>query len=116
MPPPRYALLACAATLQSGPAFASKEGAGLVDAVRVIVAIALVAFTACVAGGALHGAIKASRNGESIPAAIPRGLLKGLIAFAIVGAASVGVLTVLGMLWVAYSFLYVYVLNPDAGR
>ena len=109
-------LLTCVAMLQSGPAFASKEGAAYADVVQVIVAIVLVTFVACMAGGALHGAIKANRSGESMPAAIPRGLLKGLIAFAIVGAVSVGVLTIAGMLWVAYSFLYVYVLNPDAGR
>lgn len=88
----------------------------MVDVVQVIIAIVLVTFIACVAGGVVYGAVQASRSGGSIPTAIARGLLKGLIAFAIVGAVSVGVLTVVGMLWVAYSFLYVYVLNPDAGR
>ena len=102
--------------LTSGPAFASKEGAALVDVVQVIVAVVLVTFIACVAGGAVYGAVKAGRSGESMPTSIARGLLRGLIAFAIVGAVSVGVLTVVGMLWVAYSFLYVYVINPDAGR
>jgi len=31
----------------------------------------------------------------------------------VVVAVSVGALTVLGMLWVAYSLLYVYVLHPS---
>ena len=62
IPSARYATLACIGMLQSLPAFASKEGAAVADAVQVIV------------------------------------------------------LTAVSVLWVGFSFLYTYVLNPAAGQ
>ena len=108
--------LVCIGMLQSLPAFASKEGAGVAEAVQMIVLIVLATFTACVAGGVLYGAFKASQGGESVLRGSARGLLKGLIAFLVVAFASMIVLTAASALWVAFSFLYVYVLNPAAGQ
>ena len=95
------------------PAFASgREGEAYVEPILWIVAITLVAFFALVVGGSVRGASHAKQNGESVLKGSARGLLRGVIAFLILGAASVVGLTVLGILWVAYSFLDVYVLNP----
>ena len=116
IPSARYATLACIGMLQSLPAFASKEGAAVADAVQVIVWIVLVAFIACTAGGVVYGVFKASQGGESVLKGSARGLLKGLIAFVVVAAASMIVLTAVGVLWVAFSFLYIHVLNPAAGQ
>ena len=99
--------------LQATCALASKEGAALVEPVRWIIAIVLATFAALVIGGGFLGAFRASRSGESILMGGARGLLKGLVTFVVVSAVSVGALTVLGFLWVAYSFLYVHVLNPS---
>src|SRR5262245_44881079 len=66
-PSPRYGILACIAMLQCLPAFASKEGVAVAEAVGVIVLIVAVTFIACLAGGVLYGAFKASRQGgESV--------------------------------------------------
>ena len=102
------------AILLSMPAFAAgREGEAYVEPVRWIVAIVLVAFIALVGGGVLFGAFKASRGGESILKGSARGLLKGLVAFLVVGAASVAALTILSFLWIAYSFLAVSFIKPS---
>ena len=116
LPSARYAPLVCIGTLQSLPAFASKEGVGVAEAVQVIVSIVLVTFIACVAGGVLYGAFKASQGGESVLKGSGRGLVRGLIVFMVVAAASTIVLTAISVLWVAFSFLYIYVLNPAASQ
>src|SRR6185436_7708959 len=67
-------------------AFASgREGAALVEPVLWIVAIVLVTFAALVIGGGILGAFRASQGGESILKGGARGLLKGIVAFLIVG-------------------------------
>jgi len=99
--------------LQATLAFASKEGAALVEPVRWIITIVVITFAASVIGGGCLGAFRASRSGESIVKGGARGLLKGIVMFVVVCAVSVGLLTVLGLLWVGYSFLQVYVLNPS---
>ena len=99
--------------LQAMCAFASREGEALVQPVLWTIVIVLATFATLVIGGGFLGAFRASQNGESILKGGARGLLKGIVTFVIVAAVSVGALTVVGILWVAYSFLYVYVLNPS---
>jgi chloramphenicol 3-O phosphotransferase len=100
--------------LQAMCAFASgREGDALVEPVRWIVAIVLICFATLVFGGSLLGAFRASRSGESILKGSGRGLLRGLVAFLVVGAASVAVLSLLGLLYIGYSFLYVNALRPS---
>jgi hypothetical protein len=101
-------------SLQAGHAFASgREGAALVEPVLWIVVVVLVTFAALVFGGGVLGAFRASQSGDSILKGSARGLLRGTVMFLVVGAVSAVGLTVLGTLWVAYSFLEVYVLNPS---
>jgi len=90
-----------------------REGEAFVEPVRWIVAIVLVTFATLVFGGGLLGAFRASQSGESILKGSARGLLRGMVAFLVVGAVSVAGLTILGILWIAYSFLDVYVLSPS---
>ena len=99
--------------LQATCAFASREGEALVQPVLWIIWTLLVAFVTLVIGGCFLGAFRASKGGESILKGGARGLLKGFVTFAVVVFVSVGALTVVGMLWVAYSLLYVYVLHPS---
>ena len=100
--------------LQAMCAFASgREGEALVTPVLWIVVIVLVTFAALVFGGGIIGAFRASQSGESILKGSARGLLRGAVAFLVVGAVSLAGLTVLGILWIAYSFLDVYVLSPS---
>ena len=100
--------------LQAISAFASgREGEAYVEAVRWIVIIVLVVFVTLVLGGGLLDAFKSNQSGESILKGSTRGLLKGVVAFLAVAIVSVVGLTILSMLWVAYSFLYVYVLHPS---
>lgn len=100
--------------LQAMSAFASgREGEALVQPILWIVAIVLGTLATLVFGGGLLGAFRASQSGGSILKGSARGFLKGIQAFLIVGAVSVAVLSFLGLLYIAYSFLYVYVLNPS---
>jgi len=100
--------------LQATSVFASgREGEAYVGAVSWIVAIVLVAFVTLVLGGGIRGAFRASQNGESKLKGSALGLLRGLVVFLAVGAVSLVVLTILGILWIAYSFLDVYVLSPS---
>lgn len=100
--------------LQAMFAFASgREGEALVQPVLWIVAFVLVTFATLVLGGGLLGAFRASQSGESILKGSGRGLLKGMLAFLLVVAVSLALVTFLGFLWIAYSFLNVYVLNPS---
>jgi len=100
--------------LQAMCAFASgREGEALVEPILWIVAIVLVTFVTLVFGGGLLGAFRAGQSGESILKGGARGLLRGMVAFLVVGAVSVAGVTILGSLWIAYSFLYVYVLSPS---
>ena len=95
--------------LQAACAFASgREGEAFVQPVLWTVAIVLVTFVTLSIGGAFLGALKASRSGESILKGGGRGLLKGMVAFLLVAAVSVAALTILGGLWIAFSFVYVY--------
>jgi len=90
-----------------------REGEAYVDAVSWIVAIVLVAFSTLVFGGGLLGASRASRSGESILKGSARGLLRGLLAFLVLGVVSLAGLTFWGILYIAYSFLSVYGLHPS---
>ena len=99
--------------LQPMCAFASgREGEAFVEPVRWIVSIVLVTFATLVVGGVVLGAYRASQSGESILKGCARGLLKGMVAFLVVGAVSMAVLTILGGLWLAFSYVYVYVFPP----
>lgn len=103
-----------ALALQAMCAFASgREGEALVEPVRWIVAIVLVTFVTLVFGGGFLGAFKARQSGESMLKGCARGLIRGLVAFLVVGAVSVAGLTILGALWIAYSFLHVHELSPS---
>jgi hypothetical protein len=94
--------------LQPTWAFASgREGEALVQPVLWIVAIVLVTFATLVIGGGFLGAFRASQSGESILKGSARGLLKGVVAFLVVGAVSLAGLTILGALWIVYSFVSV---------
>ena len=84
----------------------------MVEPVLWMVAIVLLAFASLVVGGGILGAFRASQSGESILKGGARGLLKGFVAFLILGAVSVAALTVLGFLWIVFSFVYVYVFSP----
>ena len=64
-------------------------------------------------GGGILGAFRASQSGESILKGSARGLLRGMVAFLVVGAVSVAALTIVGIIWVAYSFLNAYALSPS---
>jgi len=99
--------------LQATCAFASREGEALVQPVLWIIWTLLVTFVTLVIGGCFLGAFRASKSGGSMLMGGARGLLKGVVTFVVVVAVSVGALAVLGMLWVAYSLLHVYVLNPS---
>jgi len=100
--------------LQASSAFASgREGEALVTPIRWIVGIVLVTFAALVVGGGLLGAFKASQAGDSILTGCTRGLLKGLVAFLVVGAVSAALVTILGTLWIAYSYLTVNSIRPS---
>ena len=92
-------------------AFASREGEALVQPVLWIIWTVLATFVTLVVGGTFLGAFRARQSGESILKGCARGLLKGFVTFVVVAAVSVGTLTVVGVLWVAYSFLYVHVLS-----
>jgi hypothetical protein len=108
------ALPGLALLLPSTSALASgKEGAALVEPVFWMAVIVLVTFVTLVLGGGVLGALRASRGGESILRGSARGLLKGVVAFVVVGAVSLTLLTFLGILWVAYSFLQAYTLSPS---
>jgi len=113
----RVFLIACPGIVlvpQAMCAFASgREGEAYVGAVGWIVGIVLVTFATLVVGGGLQGAFRASQSGESILKGSARGLLRGIFALLVVGAVSLAGLTILGILWIAYSFLDVYVLNPS---
>jgi hypothetical protein len=108
------ALAGIVLVLPAMSAFASgREGEALVEPIRWIVAIVLATFAALVIGGGFLGAFRASQGGESILKGSTRGLLKGMIAFLVVGAVSVAVLTIAGAFWVAYSFLTVDLVKPS---
>ena len=100
--------------LQAMPACASgREGEALVEPIRWIVMIVLVVLVTSVFGGGCLGAFRASQAGESIPKGGMRGLLKGMIVFLGLVAASVVGLTILGGLWMAYALLNVHALRPS---
>jgi len=100
--------------LQAMCAFASgREGEAFVEPVRWIVAIVLVTFATLVIGGGFLGGFRASQSRESILKGSARGLLKGMVTFLFVGAVSIAGLTILGILWIAYSYLSVDVLKPS---
>ena len=105
---PRAAAAAAAliVTLAAGSALASgKEGAGLVDAVRLIVAIVLGTFAASIAGGVGAGIWKARRNGESILRGTVRGLGKGFAAFLVICALLFALATVGSGIFIVYALV-----------
>ena len=92
--------------LQAASAFASgNEGAAMVEPIRWIVLITLGAFAILVLGGGLLGMFRASQSGEPILSGGARGLVKGLVAFVVVGGVSFAIASLLGFLWLAYAFL-----------
>jgi hypothetical protein len=95
--------LACA--LLTAPAFASKEGAGVAEAVALIVYVALAALVVCVIGGVVVGIVRAQRAGDPVLKGFGTGVLKGLGAFVILCAVSLAALTGLGFLWMALVFI-----------
>ena len=100
--------------LQTMCVYASgREGEAYVDAVGWIVAIVLIALVTLVFGGGLRGVSRARKNDESVLKGFALGLLKGLGTFLVAGIITVVVLTILSILWIAYSFLDVHVLNPS---
>ena len=100
--------------LQPMCAFASgREGEALVTPVLWIVGFVLLTFATLVFGGGLLGAFKASRSGESILKGGGRGLVRGLVAFLLVMAASLALAALLGFLWIVYSFLHVSEVKPS---
>ena len=108
------AFLGLVLALQATGAFASgREGEALVEPIRWIVVTVLVTFATLVFGGGALGAFRASQSGESILKGGARGLLRGLVAFLVVGAVSFAGLTVLGFLWMVYSFLNVDAVKPS---
>jgi len=111
---PPNALAGFVLVLQAPRAFASgREGEALAQPVLWIVGIVLGTFAALVLGGGFLGAFKASQGGESVVKGGARGMLRGMVAFLVVGAVSVGVLAILGAFWIAYSFLNVHALKPS---
>jgi len=86
-------------------ALASKGAPGVAEAVMLIIAVTLAAFVACLLGGAVYYAFKASQAGESLLEGAGRGLVKGGIAFVVLVAVVMSVLTVLGVLFIAYGLL-----------
>ena len=107
----RAALLGLALLLQAGTAWASREGEGLVDAVRLIVFALLAALFVTVSGGVFLGVRKAVQSGESLLKGFATGLGKGLLAFVVTVAAGTVVLTVLRALWIGWSLFSVHVLG-----
>jgi hypothetical protein len=104
------ALCSCATSwaLASG-----REGEQYVEVVSVIVAVVLIAFAASMTAGVVVGAVEARRSGESALKGSASGVLKGLWYFLIVSAVTIGVVNVLGLLWIVYAFVATWVLdNP----
>jgi hypothetical protein len=92
-------------TLAAGSALASgNEGAGLVDAVRLIVAIVLGTFAASITGGVGVGIWKARRS-ESILREMLRGLGKGFLAFLVICAVLMTLVTIGGGVYIAYALV-----------
>ena len=107
----RAALLGLALLLQAGTVWASREGEGLVDAVRLIVFALLAVLFVTVGGGIFLGVRKATQAGESQVKGFVIGLGKGLLAFVVTVAVVTAALTVLGGLWIGWSFFSVHVLG-----
>ena len=99
------AVAAIAGAGYAARALASQEGAGVAEAVMWIITVTLVALAACLLGGGYYWAFKAVRAGEPALRGFGRGLVKGGIAFVVMVAVVMSVLTVLGMLFTAYALL-----------
>jgi hypothetical protein len=105
-------LIGLLAVVQALPAFASgREGEGLVDAVKLIVYAVLIALIVTTSGGVLYGGYKAQQAGNPLLKGLAIGLWKGILAFLITVAVAMVALTVLGGLWIGWSFFAVYVLG-----
>jgi len=105
---PRTAAAAAAliVTLAAGSALASgKEGAGMVDAVLLIVAIVLGIFAASIVGGVRAGISTARRNGDSILRGTVRGLGKGFAAFLVICVVLLALATVGSGIFIVYALL-----------
>ncbi|MGQ0587804.1 MAG: hypothetical protein ACT4PK_11495 [Gammaproteobacteria bacterium] len=107
-------LLAVLLWLQVSSAFASgREGEALVTPILWIVAFVVLTFVTLVLGGGLLGAFRASRSGESMLKGGGRGLLQGAVRFLVVMAVSFALVTFLGLLWIAYAFLFGGTIKPS---
>jgi hypothetical protein len=95
--------LVCA--LPTAPAFASKEGAGVAEAVALIVYVGFAALVVCVIGGIVVGVVRAQRAADPLLKGFGAGVLKGLGAFVILCAVTMAALTGLGLLWMALVFI-----------
>ncbi len=86
-------------------ALASQEGAGVAEAIVLMLFVGLGAVVASALGGAAYGGYKAAQKNESIARGIGFGILKGLGASLVVGVVLWVALTVLGALFVGYALL-----------
>jgi len=80
-----------------------REGAGVAEAVAILIVVALAAFAAAIVAGICWGGYKAVQNGESVLRGGAIGIWKGVLGFLVVGAVLWAVLTILGILFAAYS-------------
>ena len=104
-----YLALSCGClAVGSGPVAASPEGAALVQPVLWIVLITLAALVLSLTVGTVAGIVGAKRRGEPLIKGALKGVLKGIVAFILVSAGTLGVVTVLGMGYVAYALLTTY--------
>jgi hypothetical protein len=107
------ATLRWSVVLQALPAFASgREGAALVEPVFWIVVSILGTFLVSLVGGLAYGVINAVRSGESVLKGCWQGLLRGFLAFVVLGVAASTLLAIVGLLWGGWSLLEVFLLHP----
>ena len=90
-------------------AVASREGAGIGDAVVLIIYVMIyVTLTALIIfmfGGGIYGGYKARQKGESIPRGIGLGALKGIAALFVAGLVIWVVLSIAAALFWVYAML-----------
>ena len=94
--------------LHTASALASPEGAGVAEAVLLIVKIAAIALVTLMIAGGIIGGYVSMRKGESIPKGSAIGVLKGMFAFVALCCTSTIALTFFSFLWVAYGFMVTY--------
>lgn len=108
------ALAGLALALESVSACASgREGEALVTPILWIVGFVVLSFAALVLGGGALGAFRASRRGESIPKGAAHGLRTGVVRFLVVQGVALALVTLLGVLWIAFALLYAGAIKPS---